>query len=161
MLSLNIKVSLSALQKRSLQMVEGPRSCGHTNRERQKVNASTLCYRFSLPLVWRDTYFQHRKLQDLGLISDMAAQRAALDLTVSVKSLEGISPCMGIPARQLSIFWQPRPLLKTVAAFSKVAKHSPNMSPVNSWARRIHVFFPICNLSCVMESDSERNTNSV
>lgn len=34
---LNVKASLSALQKLSLQTVEGPKSCGHTNS-----NASTI-----------------------------------------------------------------------------------------------------------------------
>lgn len=42
-----------------------------------------------------------------------------------------------------SNFRQPKPLPKTVTAFSKIAKNSPNIIPISSWARCIHVFFSL------------------
>ena len=75
-------------------MVEGPKSCGLTNSKWMPLPFPTNWG----SLLYRKSHFQHRKVQDLGQMSDTRTHRAVLDLTVSVKSLEVISPLMAIPA---------------------------------------------------------------
>lgn len=68
-------------------------------------------------------------------MNDMTTHRAALyesqvNFIVTVKSLEGISPHMAIPATLGS-----QALAKDSHCLLQGWKHSPNISPVNSWAR--------------------------
>lgn len=115
----------------------------YVNTQRKQTSASPTGYRFRLPLTWRESHFQDQDLRP----EEWCRSMQGLDPTVTVKSSEGVIPCVAISSGQMS--------------FLRLSKSSPKivttqkMSPVNSWARCIHVFFVICNLFSVMESKSE------